>query len=101
MPADLEDLITVREASRQCHRTTETVRRWIWEGKLRAQKLGNQLFVKRADLARLCPGERAPGKADRLAVLNEVRAVRDRIAYRIGGTIDILEALDRSREAHP
>jgi len=32
----------------------ETVRRWIWGGKLPAQKLGNQLFIKRSDFASFC-----------------------------------------------
>lgn len=101
MAVDTEELVTVREASRQCRRTTETVRRWIWEGKLPAQKLGNQLFVKKADLARVCPEGKGRNTADRLAVLQRIRAVRERIAQRIQGTIDVLEALDRSREAHP
>lgn len=52
MPQD--DLISVREAARECRRTTETVRRWVWGGKLPAQKLGNQLFIKRSDLASFC-----------------------------------------------
>ena len=100
MATGLDEMVTVREASRERHRTAETVRRWIWEGKLPAQKLGNQLFVRRADLAQLGSGEQ-PGLAERLAALDEAGAVRERIAQRIGGTIDILEALDRSREAHP
>jgi excisionase family DNA binding protein len=45
-----EKLLTVREVARRCHRTEETVRRWIWSGKLRARKLGNQLFVSREDI---------------------------------------------------
>lgn len=101
MAVNFEDLVTVREASHQCHRTTETVRRWIWEGKLPAQKLGNQLFVRRADLVRVCSEGRSRDKAARLAVLERISTVRERIAQRIGGTIDVLEALDRSRESHP
>ncbi len=101
MALDLEDLITVREASRECRRAAETVRRWIWEGKLPAQKLGNQLFVRRADLARVCSEGKSRDKAAKLAVLEGIRTVRERIAQRIGGTIDVLEALDRSRESHP
>jgi excisionase family DNA binding protein len=45
-------LLTVRQVARACNRTEETVRRWIWSGKLPAKKLGNQLFVERDDLAR-------------------------------------------------
>jgi excisionase family DNA binding protein len=49
-----DDLINVREAAQQCGRNTETVRRWIWGGKLPARKLGNQLFIKKKDLALFC-----------------------------------------------
>jgi len=96
----MQHLITVREAARVCRRTTETVRRWIWEGKLPAQKLGNQLFIKRGDLARLTLRGRGRDSSNELAVLTEVAAIRERIR-RAGGSVDVLGALDRSREAHP
>ena len=44
------ELLTVREVARLCDRTEETVRRWIWSGRLPARKIGNQLFVSRLDL---------------------------------------------------
>ena len=50
----VDELITVREAARECGRNMETVRRWIWGDKLPAQKLGNQLFIKRSDFASFC-----------------------------------------------
>lgn len=53
-----EQLITVREAARICHRSEETIRRWIWSGKLPARKLGNQLFVTDGDLLRVQPAAR-------------------------------------------
>ncbi len=96
-----DTLITVREAARECHRTAETVRRWIWEGKLPAQKLGNQLFVRRGDLARFASADREEEKRLRLEVLDRARALNERIRQRIGGNLDLLEALDRSREGHP
>ena len=49
-----DELISVREAAKECGRNMETVRRWIWGGKLPAQKLGNQLFIKRSDFASFC-----------------------------------------------
>lgn len=55
MPSGVnEELISVREAARECGRNAETVRRWIWAGKLPAEKLGNQLFIKRSDFASFC-----------------------------------------------
>ena len=34
-------------------RSTETVRRWVWSGRLRAHKRGNKLVIARSDLDRL------------------------------------------------
>ena len=53
MATESEQLLPVREAARRCGRTPETVRRWIWDGKLPAQKLGNQLFIRLTDLDRM------------------------------------------------
>jgi excisionase family DNA binding protein len=50
-----EQLLTVREVARRCRRSEETVRRWVWSGKLPARKLGNQLFIEAAELARILP----------------------------------------------
>jgi len=101
VPGNEDNLITVREAARECRRATETVRRWIWEGKLPAQKLGNQLFISRADLVRLASTRRGREYPDQLEVIKKARALQQRIRRRIGGTLDVLEALDRSRESHP
>ncbi len=49
-----DELISVREAAQQCGRNMETIRRWIWSGKLPAEKMGNQLFIKRSDFASFC-----------------------------------------------
>ncbi len=37
--------ITVREAARHVHRSPETIRRWIWSGRLPAIKRGNTYYV--------------------------------------------------------
>lgn len=98
----MRDLMTVREAARECKRATETVRRWIWEGKLPAQKLGNQLFIKKRDLVQMRPGRSGREASDELAVLDDIKVTRERIRRRIGGsTIDVLEDLERSRGVHP
>lgn len=100
MVIDSKDLITVREAARAVGRTTETVRRWIWDGKLPAQKLGNQLFVKRADLALLIPSQHGKRAVDQRDVLARMKAIRERIGRR-EGYVDVIAALDESRESHP
>jgi excisionase family DNA binding protein len=37
--------ITVREAAHRTHRSPETIRRWIWSGRLPAVKRGNTYYV--------------------------------------------------------
>jgi excisionase family DNA binding protein len=49
-----EDYISVRQAAAQCGKNPETIRRWIWSGKLSARKLGNQLFIKKEALIGVC-----------------------------------------------
>lgn len=40
-------------------RTAETIRRWVWSGRLAARKSGNRLLVKRADVEYLAGGSKA------------------------------------------
>lgn len=44
------EMVGVRDAARLVGRTPETIRRWVWSGRLQATKQGNQLFIRRADL---------------------------------------------------
>lgn len=44
-------MVDVREAAHLSRRTPETIRRWVWSGRLRSVKNGNKLFVARADVA--------------------------------------------------
>ncbi|MBA2509562.1 MAG: helix-turn-helix domain-containing protein [Nocardioidaceae bacterium] len=46
----------VREAAALAHRTPETIRRWVWSGKLPARRQGNRLLIRREDLDRLLGG---------------------------------------------
>jgi excisionase family DNA binding protein len=54
MHFESDDLISVKDAALQCERNPETIRRWIWNGKLPAEKLGNQLFIKKSVLESYC-----------------------------------------------
>lgn len=101
MVTDQTEMITVREAARESGRTAETVRRWIWAGKLPARKLGNQLFVRKTDMQRMTARVRDRDTAARLAALDGSRSVRDGISRRIGSNVDVLRILDKSRESHP
>lgn len=50
MVVDGVEMLDVREAAALVGRTPETLRRWIWAGRLAARKHGNRLFVARDDL---------------------------------------------------
>ena len=67
-----DELISVRQAAVECGRNPETIRRWIWSGKLPAEKLGNQLFVKRIALESYC---REMAGAPDEAAAKEVRGI--------------------------
>ncbi len=44
------DEVDIRAAAQLTGRSTETVRRWVWSGRLRARRLGKRLFVLRSDV---------------------------------------------------
>ena len=46
------ELVDIRQAATDTGRSAETVRRWIWSGKLAATKRGNRLLIERAELER-------------------------------------------------
>jgi len=111
IPMTTEDdgLLTVREVARRCHRSEETVRRWIWSGKLPARKLGNQLFVESGDL----PGSAATDgitssesaieplydREQALAWLKRADRFRRRM-FKKYGYFDVAAAVRESRDSH-
>jgi excisionase family DNA binding protein len=98
-----DNLISVREAAKECGRNPETIRRWVWSGKLAAEKLGNQLFIKRSDLASYCR-ETATVQYDtgrRLEVLRRLKRLRERIRSRIGRDFteeEVVGTIEKLRE---
>jgi helix-turn-helix protein len=55
------DELDVKAAARVAGRTAETIRRWVWSGRLPARKRGNRLVVARRDVEALAGGrERRP-----------------------------------------
>ena len=47
MVVDGVEMVDVHEAADLVHRTPETVRRWVWSGRVPAVKKGQKLFVPR------------------------------------------------------
>lgn len=55
--------LTVPEAARRAGRSPETIRRWIWSGRLPAVKIGNQHVIESATLDGLiAPSEVEPAE---------------------------------------
>lgn len=50
------EMMDVREAARLVGRSPETVRRWIWSGRLSAMRQGNRLLMARAAVEELASG---------------------------------------------
>ncbi len=106
--------LTVREVAQACGRSEETVRRWIWSGKLPSRKIGNQHFVDPGDVEAL--KARSPriaetavayqpakektvdkDKEKALKWLSETVALGKRIGAKYG-PVDVTELIRESRE---
>ena len=79
-------MITVPEAARRVRRNPETIRRWIREGKLAAQRIGTQYLVDEDRLDEVAgSGHAVPSRLDETATGEPMP--------------DFLAALDRCRSA--
>jgi len=91
----LEGMITVAEAARRLNRSIEQVRRYLREGKLRGQRIGNQWFIEERTLEvphgePLIPAE----------LVERIRRTREEIRRRVGHDFDVVEMIRESREGH-
>jgi excisionase family DNA binding protein len=50
-------MIDVRRAAALVRRHPETVRRWVWSGRLSAERQGNRLLLARADVEAVAAGQ--------------------------------------------
>jgi len=57
--------LTVREVAARVGRTEETVRRWIWSGRLTATKRGNVLYIEEDDVPEPAARNVRPPSIDR------------------------------------
>ncbi len=88
------EMVDVREAARLAGRTPETIRRWVWSGRLEARRRGNRLLLARIDVLRQVGSQPDPARATEtlsqwaadVAVLNRGRQ---------GGTASDLVVEDR------
>ena len=87
----LEGMITVAEAARRLNRSIEQVRRYLREGKLEGQRIGNQWFVAE-------DGVVSRRRDDLGELFRRVDGRRETIRRRIGRDVDVVELVRRSRE---
>lgn len=113
-----EGMITVQEAARRLGRSIEQVRRYLREGKLRGERIGQQWFIEDASLASLPVRYRV--RKPRTSQIREVAAVmetdkelrseiealirevdehREAIRKRVG-TFDVVKLIREVREEH-
>ncbi len=94
-----DNLISVKDAAKECGRNPETVRRWIWSGKLQSEKLGNQLFVKRSALASFCrENEAAPDAVETMTeFFKQALALQTRIKARGAQPVDSTAVMRKMR----
>jgi excisionase family DNA binding protein len=71
-----EDMLDVRRAAALVGRHPETVRRWVWSGRLAARKQGNRLLMARADVEALAKSEGRAVTSSLAAWADRARAAR-------------------------
>jgi excisionase family DNA binding protein len=96
------DTLTVSQVAKRLGKNPETVRRWIWSGKLRSTKVGNQHFVAVSDLPDgVSPEERAARDRE-IAALHELAAIGEQMRKRHPEVDWSIEAiLDETRSYLP
>jgi excisionase family DNA binding protein len=95
------EMIDVRGAATLVRRHPETVRRWVWSGRLAAQRQGNRLLIARADVEAIAFGEGRPPTS--LATwADRARAVREATGAMLSGSSAAeLVIEDRTQRSRP
>lgn len=87
------------EVARRLRRHPETIRRWIWSGRLRSQRIGNRHLIPESELERIAAGE--PDDAKGLGGwLEELYKLHDETAFRRRGIPAGADLIRAEREAH-
>jgi len=95
-------MLDVNEAALLVHRSPETVRRWVWSGKLVAHRDGRKLMVSQADLVRLVGAEGiadAPSLSEWAAAARRALITIDRTT--VGSAADLVLTDRRQRSGSP
>jgi len=73
--ASVEELLDVRHAAALAGRHPETVRRWVWSGRLAARRRGDKLLIARRDIEALA-ATLAPSATDLATWAKRAREAR-------------------------
>jgi excisionase family DNA binding protein len=87
--------LTVAEAAKRLHRSTEQIRRNLREGKIRGQRIGNQWFVDPADVQ---PQDEELRPLVPKELLEELRRSREETFKRNGIVFDLVADVQAARE---
>lgn len=90
-----EGMVTVAEAAKLLHRSIEQVRRYLREGKLPGQRIGQQWFIPKAALESWQSG--ASFYQRRMELLRQVQEIREQIFQRTGLLPSGAELVEQSR----
>ncbi len=97
MKALASDELDMKAAAVVASRTAETIRRWVWSGRLTARKRGNRLVVARGDVEALAgTGGRSLSLAE-WATMAEA-AMRGRRGSRVSAADLVIEERRRRLE---
>ena len=92
---DTEGMVTVAEAAKRLNRSIEQVRRYLREGKIKGQRIGNQWFVDENSLQK---PERSIEPLVSRELLERMDRNREAIYRRNRGMVDVKALLDEVRE---
>jgi excisionase family DNA binding protein len=86
-----QHLLSVGEAAKRLERSTEQVRRYLREGRLKGRRIGGQWFIERATLDHFAASTRSPqsfvqrlGKATSIHPLDDVIGIGQGAGSNIG-----------------
>jgi hypothetical protein len=95
-----DEMLDVRRAAALAGRHPETIRRWVWSGRIAARRQGNRLLVARADIEALT-GNREEAAIDLTAWAVRARRGREAAGAMVSGSsaadLVIEDRADRSR----
>jgi len=101
-PRQEEALLDVRQAAHLVGRSPETIRRWVWSGRLVAQRRGQRLVVSRDDLLAVAPlreGRRPQSLAEWARAVSRAPSAPTGHRWRSAADLVLADRRRRSEEA--